>query len=266
MTVYYVQGVLRRGGIWEMNEQEKTVEILREYQLFRRREDVQPHMSYAHEKIRHRIISEGRVEELEKMTMMPPPDGTVGILSRDELRHWKNMFIASITLFTRAAMDGGLAEEIAYAMSDSYIQSVEDCTCFQEIDYLYQKALRAFTEAVARKGKRHYSTVIEGVIHYIHIHLHEKITLEMVSEQASLSPCYLSRLFKQETGVSIVDYIQRERVEAARNMLIYSEYSVSAISEYLHFSTQSYFIKIFRKYMGMTPARYRKYYREKEEW
>ncbi len=248
-----------------MDEREKTVEIVREYQLFQRREDVQPHVSYAHEKIRHRIISEGRVDEVEKMTMLPP-DGTIGILSRDELRHWKNMFIASITLFTRAAMDGGLGEELAFAMSDSYIQNVEDCTCFQEIDGLYQKALRDFTTAVAQKGKRHYSTVIQKAIHYIHIHLHEKITLENVSDYIGLSPCYLSRLFKKETGLSMVDYIQKERVESARNMLIYSEYSVSAISEYLHFSTQSYFIKIFRKYMGMTPAKYRKYYREKEEW
>ena len=49
-------------------------------------------------------------------------------------------------------------------------------------------------------------------------------------------------------------------------MLIYSEYSISEISEYLYFSTESYFIRIFRKYMGTTPARYRKYYREQERW
>lgn len=249
----------------KMDDQSKAVEILREYQLFRRREDTQPHMSYAHEKERHRVISEGRVDEIEQV-MAIPPDGTMGILSKDELRNAKNMFISAITLFTRSAMDGGLPEETAYAMSDSYIQNGEACTSVREIDHLYQKAVREFTCAVAEKGKKHYSTVTENVIHFIHIHLHEKITLESAAQKAGISPCHLSRTFKKETGMSFVDYIQKERVEAARHMLIYSEYTISEISEYLHFSTESYFIRIFRKYMGTTPARYRKYYREQERW
>lgn len=248
-----------------MDSQKKAVNALREYQLFQRREEVQPHMSYANEKERHRVISEGRVDEIEKVLDLPP-DGTGGVLSRDELRNAKNMFITAITLFTRSAMDGGLPEETAYAMSDSYIQNGEVCSNLREVDQLYRQAFREFTCAVAEKGKRHYSTVIENTIHYIHIHLHEKITLKKAADQVGISPCHLSRLFKRETGVSFVDYIQKERVEAAGHMLIYSEFTISEISEYLYFSTQSYFIRIFRKFMGMTPAQYRKYYRENESW
>ena len=64
---------------------------------------------------------------------------------------------------------------------------------------------------------------------------------------------------KKETGMLFVDYIQKERIEAACNMLTYSDYTAAQISEYLCFSTQSYFIKIFRKYTGTTPAKYKKY-------
>ena len=49
-------------------------------------------------------------------------------------------------------------------------------------------------------------------------------------------------------------------------MLIYSDFTLAVISEYLNFSTQSYFIKIFKKHTGMTPAQYRRYYREEESW
>ena len=248
-----------------MDEQTKAVEILREYQLFRRREEAEPHMSYAHEKERHRVIREGKVEEIERV-MKIPPDGTVGVLAADELRNAKNMLITAITMFTRSAIDGGLDEETAYAMSDSYIQNGERCLSVREVDRLYEKAFREFTAAVAERGKKHYSALIEDAIHYIHIHLHEKITLQGTSEHIGISPCHLSRVFRRETGVSFVDYIQKERVEAARHMLIYSRYEISEISEYLHFSTESYFIRIFRKYMGTTPARYRKYYREQESW
>ncbi len=241
------------------------VEIVREYGLFQRREDVQPHMSYAHEKIQYKVITEGRVEEIEEALQIPP-DGTEGILSNDELRHRKNMLIAGITLFTRAAIDGGLPEELAYAMSDSYIQNGEKCTCSQDVQQLYVRAFREFTHAVAEKGKQHYSAKIERVMHYVHIHLHEAVTLENAAEAVGLSACHLSRTFKRETGMSLVDYVQKERVETARHMLIYSDYTLAVISEYLHFSTQSYFIKIFKKYTGMTPAQYRKYYRENERW
>ncbi len=237
----------------------------REQTLFDRREQAQPHMSYAHEKERHRVIREGRVDLLDAVLQIPA-DGTSGILSRDGLRSQKNMLIAAITMFTRYAMDGGLPEELAYAMSDSYILKGEECSTDEELDRLYVQAFREFTYAVAKKGNRHYRSQIEAAVHYIEIHLHEKITLESVADAAGLSPCHLSRIFKQETGMSMVDYVQKERVEAAKHMLIYSDYTLAAVSQYLNFSTQSYFIRIFKKYVGITPGQYRKSYRECEEW
>ncbi|MGF0033868.1 helix-turn-helix domain-containing protein [Bariatricus sp. SGI.154] len=241
------------------------LEIYRESSLFERREQVQPHMSYAHEKERHRVIKEGRIDLLDSALQIPP-DGTAGILSKDALRNQKNMLIAAITMFTRSAMDGGLPEELAYAMSDSYILMGEECSTVEEIDRLYNHAFREFTYAVARKGNRHYRAAIDSAIHYIAIHLHEKITLEMVADAVGMSPCHLSRVFRQETGISMVDFVQQERIEAAKHMLIYSDATLSAISQYLYFSTQSYFIRIFKKHVGMTPGQYRQSYRENGEW
>lgn len=248
-----------------MKTKQDSLEISRINTLFDRREQTRPHMSYAHEKERHRVIREGRIDLLDSALQIPP-DGTAGILSKDALRNQKNMLIAAITMFTRAAMDGGLQEELAYAMSDSYILSGEECNSIEEIERLYDRAFREYTHAVAEKGNRHYRAQIDAAIHYIVIHLHEKITLESVAAAVGLSPCHLSRVFRQETGESIVDYIQRERVEAAKHMLIYSDATLSAISQYLYFSTQSYFIRIFKKYTGITPGQYRKSYREGSEW
>lgn len=246
-------------------KKDASIEILREYGLFQRREEAQPHISYAHEKIQYKVITEGRVEDIEE-ALLVPPDGTEGVLSDNELRNRKNMLIAAITLFTRAAIDGGLPEELAFAMSDSYILNGEKYITSRDVQQIYVRAFREFTHAVAEKGKRHYSAKIERVMHYVHIHLHEALTLENAAEAVGLSACHLSRIFKQETGMSLVNYVQKERVEAARHMLIYSDYTLAVISEYLHFSTQSYFIKIFKKHAGMTPAQYRKYYREHESW
>lgn len=171
----------------------------------------------------------------------------------------KNMFIAGITLFTRAAIEGGVPEETAYALSDGYIQTVEECTSKSSIEKLSQKAALRFAQEVQKSGMRHYSREIEAAVKYIHLHLHVPVTLEETAEAAGISASYLSRLFKKETGMLFVDYIQKERIEAACNMLTYSDYTAAQISEYLCFSTQSYFIKIFRKYTGTTPAKYKKY-------
>ncbi len=233
------------------------LEAYRENSLFERREALQPHMSYAQEKERYRVIREGRTDLLEAVLKLPP-DGTAGILSKDALRNQKNMLIAAITTFTRSAMDGGLPEELAYAMSDSYILKGEECTSAQELDQIYNRAFREYTYAVAREKNRHYSIKIEAALHYITIHLHEKITLESVAEAVGLSPCHLSRVFKKETGVSMVDYVQEERIETAKHMLAYTDDTLSAVSQYLCFSTQSYFIRIFKKYTGMTPGQYRR--------
>ncbi len=238
-----------------MNKKTDFLKAYREDSMFERRELAQPHMSYAYEKEKYRVIREGRVDLLDSVTRIPP-DGTEGRLSRDTLRHQKNMLIASITIFTRSAMDGGLPEELAYAMSDSYILKGEECASVEELDRLNDRAFREFTYAVARN--RHCSSKIEAALHYITIHLHEKITLEKVAEAVGLSACHLSRIFKKEVGMSMVDYVQKERVEAAKHMLANSDETLAAISQYLYFSTQSYFIRIFKKYTGVTPGQYRR--------
>ena len=56
------------------------------------------------------------------------------------------MFIAGITLFTRAAIEGGVPEETAYALSDGYIQTVEECTSKSSIEKLLQKAALRFAQ------------------------------------------------------------------------------------------------------------------------
>lgn len=242
-----------------MEKKQDFLEAYRGHSLFERRELAQPHMSYAFEKEKYRVIRDGRVDLLDSVSRLLP-DGTEGILSKDALRYQKNMLIATVTVFTRSAMDGDLPEELAYAMSDSYILMGEECTSAMELNELSDRAFREYTYAVAARKKRHYSGKIEAALHYITIHIHEKITLEAVAEAVGLSDCHLSRIFKKEVGMSMVDYVQKERIEAAKHMLVNSDETLAAISQYLYFSTQSYFIRIFRKYTGMTPGKYRRDY------
>ncbi|MBR6316307.1 MAG: helix-turn-helix transcriptional regulator, partial [Lachnospiraceae bacterium] len=86
---------------------------------------------------------------------------------------------------------------------------------------------------------------------------HTRITVEDLSDLTSLSPDYLSRLFKRETGQSVSEYIRSQKILAAQNMLIYSDYTPGQIAQFLAFNSQSYFTEVFRQVTGQTPTAFR---------
>ena len=88
--------------------------------------------------------------------------------------------------------------------------------------------------------------------------------MEEVAEALGISPTYLSRLFKRETGQCLQDFINEERVKRAANLLRYSDMGLTEIAQYVNFPNQSYFGKIFKKYTNMTPRAYRDFYKPAE--
>ena len=106
-----------------------------------------------------------------------------------------------------------------------------------------------------------YSKQIVRVLDFISEHLHSRIMINDAAEHLHISSAYLSRLFKSETGMAFSDYVNRKKIEEAASLLRFSEYTDLEISTLLCFSSQSYFIKIFKRYMEMTPREYKKRYR-----
>ena len=96
-------------------------------------------------------------------------------------------------------------------------------------------------------------------IDYIYDNLHNKILLEEIAQAAGLSDSYLSKLFHKETGKNISEYIITKRVDAAKNLLMFTEYTTSEISNFLNFSSESHFIATFKKHTGITPKKFRLY-------
>ncbi len=72
-----------------------------------------------------------------------------------------------------------------------------------------------------------------------------------------MSRSHLSHSFKAETGMALSDFIMQKKIEEAKKLLHYSTKSLSAISTYLGFSSQSHFSRVFKKYVGENPSVYR---------
>ena len=221
------------------------------------------HHTYQEEVKTMDYIREGNPEEVVGAVELLA--STAGKLSENEIRNERNLGICSITLATRAAIEGGAAPAKAYKLSDLYINKIDQCKRMTEIFEYRKRSLYDFAKLVVEeREKRANSRYTEQCKEYIRKYYHQKICIPDIAEALGVSESHLSRIFKKETGESIQKYSMHMRIERAENLLKYSEASLTEISEYLCFSSQSHFGKVFKVYKNMTPKQYRDYYKSPE--
>ena len=200
-----------------------------------------------------------KIRELCKEPLMDKPG--LGTLSANALQNMKFHFVITTALVARYCIEGGMELSAAYSLSDFYIQKADMCKTVKAVSDLHPIMCEDYTKRMRSLRKQKIcSKQVAECIDYIYDHLHTRITVEILANHVKLNPSYLSRLFKKEIGSTISSYIQSRKIETAKNMLIYSDYSLSQIASTLAFPSQSYFTEIFRKNTGMTPSHYRTLY------
>lgn len=233
--------------------------------LYMQREENVVHAPYEKELRFYEKVKSGQVEEVDRrMEEYPIGSGEgFGRLSDNPIHNLRYHVIVSIAMITRFCIEGGMDLETAYGLSDMYIRKVDVINEEKELIRIHRRMCVDFTQRMRRlKKETIYSKHIVQCVDYIHAHINERITTEQLASHCRLHVSYLSRLFKQETGVGIGEYIRSRKIEAAQNMLKYSEYTFSEIANFLAFSSQSHFVKVFRECVGITPREYRnQYYR-----
>ncbi len=201
----------------------------------------------------------GTVEESARIFS----SGLAGRVSDDPVRNCKYLFVASATLACRAAMAAGMEAERAYNSSDLFIRRMDGLDTVEEICRLRREMFAFYLKEVRAVPRRTpYSRPVARCVDYIYEHLHQRITLGDLAAQAGLTESYLSALFRREMGRSVSDYVMDKRIEAAENMLKFSDYSCADIGAILAFSSQSHFIRAFKARTGQTPRAWRERYFE----
>ncbi len=224
---------------------------------FRNREYLAKHISYDREMAFYQSIKNGDMDEMHRLFEPLNVEG-MGKLSNNPLRNLKYHLIITIAMITRYIIEAGLEMESAYNISDIYIRKVDECNNEEGIHRIHKEVCEAYVKRMqTQKRQRLYSKPVSLCIDYIYDHLHEKISLEDLAGAAGVSTSYISKLFHNEVNVTIAQYIQQKRIDAAKNMLTFTDYTISDIANYLQFSTESYFISVFGKFCGLTPKKYR---------
>ncbi len=214
--------------------------------------------SYEIEKKIIHMVESGNVEGLRTFT-----DNLTniheGIIAPNAIRQSKNTAIVIITLSTRASIHGGLPTEMAFQLSDLYIQKLENLSTIEEINRLSYEAIYDFTFRVSiSQIPVTRDDLIQKAIQYVLKNTNIHLSVTEVANHFGFSRSYFTHRFKKELGFDLSAFIIRSKLEEARYLLAYTDKSISDISNYLCFSSQSHFQTSFKKQYHMTPLEYRK--------
>lgn len=205
------------------------------------------------------FVRNGMVEELQAFCRECQGFEMMGNAENpDAWRAVKDKCIVGIALVSRASIRAGLSPLEAVQLCDLYVQRAELCRTAEALNEVRYSMLIDFTERVRELNfSRTDNQLVNRVCRYILEHLEEPLTLQELAGRFGVNKNHLCGVFKAEIGKGITEYIQYHKINAAKQMLRYTDKSLIEIANYLSFCTQSYFQKVFKKVTGVTPAAYR---------
>lgn len=216
------------------------------------------HGTYEAEKEMVRLVREGDLNYRRHMQVIAGTGRVGNIADGTPMRQFKNMLIVSVTLFSRAAMEGGLPPETGYRLSDQYLQAIEKSNSLQALNEINTAMQDDFVQRVHQfRQNQALSKPIRSCMEQMHSRMEEPITLETFANEFGYAKYYLSKKFKAETGQTFTDCLRTLRLERAKFLLRNTSLTVLEISEKLQFCSPSYFSDAFRKAWGCSPTAFR---------
>jgi AraC-like DNA-binding protein len=128
----------------------------------------------------------------------------------------------------------------------------------QVFHFLYAQGFGNPTESGNGLNPQRQLRYSEKIMNWLEEHYADEISLDTLAEHLHISKYYVSRIFKQETGATLMDYILARRVRQACQLLITSNKGIEQISIEVGMNNFPYFCQAFKKLVGTTPMKYRK--------
>ena len=197
---------------------------------------------------KYREVSFSDYEELEE---------NMGTSTRSKLKRFEYTTVTGIALTTRAAIESGMQPDEVFDISDAMLARLEKAKDGKEMHDILVMCAVLLAHGVYLEKQKKSSYQIELCKNYISRNIFKKIYLKDIAAYVGLNPRYLSGLFSEKEGMTIRDYIQREKMNIAANLLKYSDKPIAAIVQYMGIQSQSNFSELFKKWHGVTPAEFR---------
>ena len=211
---------------------------------------------YANENQLIEAVSKGRLHQVTAVAATVFNNGAERRLA-DSLRDRKNNLIILKTLLRKAAEYGGVHPWHIHKLSAHYADRIEQCRTIRQSLTLQEQMIRSYCMLVKQHSLSKYSYYVGQTITLVQYDLTADLRLKTIAERLNVNSSYLSRLFHQEYGCTLTQFINNQRVEHGMSLLQLTDRSVQDISSECGVQDVNYFVKLFKKQTGMTPLQYR---------
>lgn len=219
---------------------------------------------YAESEVAYPIVYE---KQLQNMVLSGDKEGSQELInqllghiyfcSNGSFETVKARIIELVVVLSRATIDAGADLYQIFWLNAKYLEEIEKLNDMEKINKLLSRIIHRFISCVFDFNNIKHVDVIYKAIEYIKEHSCEKISLEQVAEHVHLSKSYLSRIFKEEMNCNFTTYINKIRIEKSKSYLLNDNLSLTDIAMLTGFDDQSYFTKVFKRIIGVSPGKFR---------
>lgn len=167
----------------------------------------------------------------------------------------KLFFAGCINKIEERISENETIEEFPY---QSLITGIAEAENLIYLEFELEHMFKTLIDWIAVQNIRQYSSNVNRIIEYLEANVENKISLNAISESLGLSPTHVSRLFKAETGGTIIDYANTLKMEKAKELLLTTDLKIKDIASQVGIADQLYFNKVFKKYYSDSPRDFRK--------
>ena len=186
-----------------------------------------------------------------------------GLIAKKPEKTYEYFTASAIALFSRLVIECGVEADEALDLSDALLLLLAEAKNEQEIHDVFQLSAVMFARQVYDVSQEPGVYLVRKSQNYIRRNLFHKLSIQEIADYVGRTPNYLSNVFLKQTGFTIHNYIQKERIAIAKNLLSHTNHPVAEVSVHLGFESPSNFTVVFRKWENMTPTEYRnKTYKE----
>lgn len=172
------------------------------------------------------------------------------------VREIQNDIIVLNTLLRKAAEVGGVHPYYLKSFSEDVMKQTEMVDSLLKQERMKIQMIRKYCLLVRNSSVQGYTLVIQRAVNYINLNLEKDLSLKHLGEVCSVNPSYLSALFKKEMKINITEYISRQRIHLAVNLLDSKNMQIQDVAAACGIYDVNYFRKVFKKQMGITPKEY----------
>ncbi len=169
----------------------------------------------------------------------------------------KTRVMELVFTISRAAVDGGADKSATLQLNAIFYQDLLELTTSVELCLWSTNMLETFMNHLEDNKNHKNLQATQKAAEYIRQNYRDKLTIDDIAQEVYLSPCYVSRIFKQSLGCTLMEYLTQVRVEEAKTRLKNPKYNVMQAAEESGFEDPGYFTRVFKKLEGITPSRFK---------